>query len=318
MAPLISIHTPSWNRANYLERVWTALSCQTFKDFEWIVSDDGSTDDTKKVLEQLKLKSSFPIVIVTASSRVGKSVLDNNAIKIARGEFFILHDSDDVLFLNALEVLVSTWESIPESNRDEFVGVTAFCKTEDGLLSQGLPFHGVFDTTWNDLEYVYGVKGDKLLYMKTNLLRTVTFPEVDYYIPESVVLTKLGSKFKTRVTPEVVMLKEYRTNNAISFSKELRYCRGYAYSLAIIRQNLIGSHFKLWELINFLRYSMHGEIPASDCVKLWNRTVPIFYFILVLPITFLLVLKDNLEGKVRKTHRDFIVSRREAVLTVTS
>jgi glycosyltransferase involved in cell wall biosynthesis len=317
--PLISIHTPSWNRANYLERVWQGLCEQNFQNFEWIVSDDGSTDETQKILLELKQKSSFPVVIVSASARVGKAVLDNHAIRIARGEFFVWNDSDDILLPNALETLIHTWESIPEGKRDEFVGVTALCKTKDGVLSS-LPFSGVFDTTWNDLRYLYKVQGDMVYFSKTKLLKEIPFKEVDFVISEGIIWTSLGNKYKTRVIPNVLKLVEYQATNAISFSSKLRYCRGYAYAFPIIRNNLVNYKINvidsLWESLTFIRYCIHGEIGFFESMKLWNGHFPLLKYLLLFPLSWLLVLKDRLQCKVDRTHRDFLSARRIAIIAI--
>ena len=50
----ITIITPSYNRAHTLPRVYDSLKNQTFKDFKWIIMDDGSTDNTKEIVEHFK------------------------------------------------------------------------------------------------------------------------------------------------------------------------------------------------------------------------------------------------------------------------
>lgn len=62
--PIFSILTPSWNRAAYLERVWRGLNSQTFRNFEWIVADDGSTDETEEVVRLLAAQSNFPVTYI--------------------------------------------------------------------------------------------------------------------------------------------------------------------------------------------------------------------------------------------------------------
>ena len=53
LKPLVSIITPTYNRARLLIRLWSSLNKQKFTNFEWIIIDDGSTDDTKKKIEKL-------------------------------------------------------------------------------------------------------------------------------------------------------------------------------------------------------------------------------------------------------------------------
>ena len=88
--PLISVLTPTWNRSAYLERVWNGLCSQTYKNFEWIVSNDGSTDDTESVVRSLAAKSDFPVMLISASVHVGKARMDNEAVRLASGGFHSL------------------------------------------------------------------------------------------------------------------------------------------------------------------------------------------------------------------------------------
>lgn len=65
MANLITVFTPAYNRRAFLYKIFESLSQQTFKDFEWIVVDDGSTDNTKDIIENIIAGChSFPIISI--------------------------------------------------------------------------------------------------------------------------------------------------------------------------------------------------------------------------------------------------------------
>jgi hypothetical protein len=105
------------------------------------------------------------------------------------------------------------------------------------------------------------------------------------------------------------MIKEYQSLNAVSFVKEMSYCKGKAYAIAYTRKNL-GKDFlppkaDLWQVVTYIRYSIHGEISTKDCFVLVRDTVSLFKFFILSPFSFILVLKDLMEGKVRRTHREF-------------
>lgn len=319
MLPLVSILTPTWNRVDYLDRVWNGLNSQTYKNIEWIVSDDGSTDNTAEKLIELREKSFFPVIIISASIHIGKSRMDNEAVKVARGEFILWNDSDDYLLPQAIEQLVSTWISIADKDRNDFVGVTALCGAEQGVISTELPVDGVFDTTWNDLREKSQVIGDMLHFTRSNSLKNNPFIEVDFLVPEGVVWTAIGD-LKVRVLPVVVQVKEYRSLHCISFSNKMEYCRGKAYAVAICRKNLEKYPkkltCKLWDLITFIRYSIHGEISFRDAIHLWGRNSTIILFVMMIPFALMLVFKDVLQKKVKKTHRDFQLACKSVVVSV--
>ena len=130
--PLVSILTPTWNRADYLPKVWEGLNTQTNKSIEWIVANDGSTDHTVDTVRVLANQSDFPVTLINASIRIGKSRMDNEAVGRARGQFILWCDSDDFLLPKAVETLLATWTSIPEEEREHFAGVTALCETASG------------------------------------------------------------------------------------------------------------------------------------------------------------------------------------------
>ena len=81
MSLLISVLTPVWNRSDMLPRVFESLQNQTYKNFEWLVGNDGSSDGFRSIFDQFVDSSLFPIILVDASIRVGKAKIDNHLIK---------------------------------------------------------------------------------------------------------------------------------------------------------------------------------------------------------------------------------------------
>lgn len=307
--PLISILTPAWNRASYLQKVWDGLCQQTYQNFEWIVANDGSEDTTIDVVKNLADKSHFPVTLINADQRVGKSRMDNELVKYARGEFILWCDSDDVLLPNAVEKLLDAWEAIPNECRNVFSGVTALCDTKNGLLGSSYPVDDYTDIKFNDL--LLGLKSDLVIFTRSNLLKANPFPEVDFLISESAVWCKIG-ELHTRFIPVVLKRVNYQEVNCISYSGLMEYNRGKAHAMAITRP-LINDRLSLWDrivrLINYERYCIHGEIRVIEMVRLWNcRFFSMFGLLMALSMALPLVVKDHLQGKVRKTHREFEIA----------
>ena len=105
MAPKISIIVPAFNVAQWIEECATSALNQTFTDFEIIIVDDGSTDETPRVLQELKQRDSR-ITVITQENR-GLSLARNAGLAVARGEYLLFLDGDDVLVSSALEHLYS-------------------------------------------------------------------------------------------------------------------------------------------------------------------------------------------------------------------
>lgn len=318
MTPIISVLTPTWNRASYLHKVWEGLNAQGFRQFEWIVANDGSQDDTVAVVRELAQKSDFPVTLISASQRVGKSRIDNEAVAAARGDFIIWCDSDDYLRPQALQTLLDAWHGIPEAERDSFCGVSALCDTEDGVL--GNRFYSSdkpLDMVWNEM--YKKLRADLVIFTRAELLKKNPFLEVDFLISESSVWSKIGV-LKTRFVPIVLERKRYREANALSYSGHMSYNRGHAYAIAVTKENTTNQmsfSANVSRAIKYLRYCRHGDIPLHRAFTLWNAGLRDRVFLMaVWPASQLLALKDSLQGKVRKTHRDFLAA--QAVATVTS
>lgn len=319
--PVITVITPTWNRAGYLERVWQGLAAQTYRYFEWIVCDDGSNDDTQAVLAKLTASSWFPITVVTADIHVGKARMDNEAIALARGALILWNDSDDVLLPHAISTLVEAWNAIPQLERSAYVGVTALCATQAGVVSSQLPQSGGFDASWNELRETFQVTGDMVYCTRAEVLKAHPFPEVDFVVPEGIVWTTIGD-MATRICPIVVKTVEYGATHCISFSNKMEYCRGRAYAIAVGERNLRRYRkswpSRIWNLTTYLRCSQHGEMPLSLVRQLWAGNSPAWMLYLLLPVSWAFVCKDRIQGKVRKTHREFDRAASMANISATS
>lgn len=320
--PFFSIHTPTYKRVGYLPRVWKALCNQKYKNFEWIVADDGSNDGTFELLKKLKNQSPFPVTIIAANKRVGKTTLDNRAIKLAGGELFIWNDSDDVLLPDALELIYNAWNTIPLIERTGYCGITALCEENGHIISSSMPFSGSFDSTWIDLRYKHKVIGDMFYSCRTDILRSYLLPEVDFLVAESSFWDPIGIKYKTRVINKVVKKIEYNSPGSISFSGKIQYCRGYVYAMstswnALFSYDRFGLSIPtLKQLITYFRYAIHGDINIIKVRSMLLCKQPFMMLTIVLLCSFVLALKDIAQGKVCKTHLEFDNAIRSATFVI--
>lgn len=124
--PLVSVITCTYNRANTLPKAYESLCKQTFKNFEWIVSDDGSNDGTRELVEKWKKEGKLEIIYLYQNNN-GKHIAANEARAIARGYFDVGLDSDDFMREDALDVFIKAWKSIPQDEWKDFYAVKARC-----------------------------------------------------------------------------------------------------------------------------------------------------------------------------------------------
>ncbi len=144
----ISVITPTYNRANTLHRVYDSLVGKTNRDFEWIVVDDGSTDDTEEQVKIYQQKANFVIKYLYQEND-GKHIALNEGVKLADGEFIVIADSDDSFRPESFQVMLDAWNEIPKDEQKDFRGITCRCYDPVADKPIGMTFPGEYiDFIW--------------------------------------------------------------------------------------------------------------------------------------------------------------------------
>lgn len=125
--PLVSIIVPCYNYALFLPDSIGSIMNQTYQNWECIVVDDGSTDNSKELLEQLSKKDSRITLIIQKNA--GPTVARNNGIKLAKGEFIHFLDADDLIEKQKLEKQVAVFIKHPDA--DIVYGNVKYFSTEN-------------------------------------------------------------------------------------------------------------------------------------------------------------------------------------------
>ena len=207
--PLFTVFTPTYNREKTLHRVYQSLMQQTFRDFEWLIIDDGSTDGTGKLVDSWQKDAAtwFPIRYIWQTNQ-HKKMAHNHAVREAYGRLFLPLDSDDYCIPEALERFAYHWFAIPEAERDGFSAVTALCVYEDGAIV-GDRFS---DEAWLDSDsletyYRHKISGDKWGFNRLDVLQRFPFPEqIPGHVPESAVWAQIARHYKTRFVNEALLI----------------------------------------------------------------------------------------------------------------
>ena len=204
-----TVFTPTFNRKELLEKLYKSLQKQTFKDFEWLIVDDGSTDGTKEKVEEFLSEKKLEIKYYFKENG-GKQRAYNFATEKANGELFICLDSDDEYVENGLEIILKYWKKY-EKNAD--IAGMGYLSTypNGGIIGSSFPEKEMISTQF-EIYNKYGVKGDKGIMFRTEIIKKYKFPvfEDEKFITEAVVYNRICEKYKMVYVNEKIEIKEYQ------------------------------------------------------------------------------------------------------------
>lgn len=215
---MLTIFTPTFNRAKKLKRVYDSLLSQSDKNFEWLIVDDGSTDDTNEIVKEFSTNK-FPIRYYKKENG-GKHTAYNYALELANGEFILCVDSDDWLSENAVWMISQT---LSKENANILM---SYKSDQNGKLLSN-PFPTIVNRAGIlELSHCYQCTGEFSLIFRTEYARNYPFPvfKGERFITESVVYDRMFVSEKAVLLPEVITVCEYQndglTNNLNEIMKK--------------------------------------------------------------------------------------------------
>ncbi len=252
-----TVFTPTFNRGHTLGRVYESLCAQTFQDFEWVIADDGSTDDTPDLVASWQDSAKFPIRYFRKPNQ-GKHTAFNLGVREAKGRLFLSLDSDDSCYPQALERFWHHWQSIPQDARPGFAALTALCEDENGSIVGQLYPSDIFDSDSSEIKHRYKVEGEKWGFIRTEILRAFPYPEPPgvTYVPESVAWIPIAARYKTRFVNEPLRVYHSTAGNQYTGSG---LKRSHLEGLALWHQVVLNYESKWfwWDPIDILRSAVN-------------------------------------------------------------
>lgn len=205
---MITVFTPSYNRANTLKKLYESLTKQTKAQFEWLIVDDGSCDNTKDYIQNLKKENKININYIYQEN-AGKQAAYNNGLKNAKGDIFFCIDSDDILDVTALENIQHDFDIINDKDIAGIIYMQGYIHDRKKIIGSFFP-EGLVDTYFN-IYHKHKVTGDKLIVLKTDIARQYYFPIIDgeKFVPEALIYNRLSLKYKLKCENKVMAYKEY-------------------------------------------------------------------------------------------------------------
>ena len=276
---MITIFTPTYNRAHTLNQLYQSLLQQDCYDFEWLVINDGSTDNTETLFNEWLEKENPFSIRYYAVKNGGKQRAINQALQLAKGEYFFIVDSDDRLLPHAITFIKNAFKSLPKD--DSFIGISGIRGGIDGKPLYRFPSIdstiGYVDA--NNLERMqYGLQADMAEAFFTEKIQKYTFPvwEGENFTPEAVVWNQMAlDGYKLRWFNQVIYLCEYQEDGLTRSSWKLLKNNPMGYAMLFNTQ--LKSSKEIKERINITL-----QFISSCCLaKEYNyiKRCHIFFFI---------------------------------------
>lgn len=307
-----TVITPVYNGEKTIHRVYESLKLQTFKDFEWIVVNDASTDGTDELIKNFIKDGFFPIVYLQNEQNKMKGFSVDKAIKSAQGELTLIADSDDEFSHNTLEKVMSVWKSF--SGKRNISTITCSCQDQYGNFI-GTPFpQSPWISNEMSMRFKHKIKGEKWNITKTDVLKQYPFSVPSYeFVPLSYVWMQIASKYDSVFINDT--LRTYYVNeeshcsitstykrNPSKWADGTAYCQCFLineYSSLILKDNFPSY---LIFFIRYIYYSHLAKIPLSKGLKnLKGLQNKITFLLMLLPgYLYIFLKKSPLWEKIKK------------------
>ena len=259
MGNLLTIFTPAYNRAYTIHKCYESLKRQSCKDFEWLIIDDGSTDNTKELVKKwIEETNDFKIRYIYQENQ-GMHGAHNTAYENIYTELNVCIDSDDYMPDDAVEKIKEAWKKVRDNKKiSGLIGLDAY---EVGrIIGDKLPENIKKDTLF-DLSYNKGITGDKKLVYRTELTKRYPYPiyEGEKYVGLAYKYYKLDQEYELSLMNEILCIVEYMEDGSSlnMFKQYMKNPKGFAFyrieNMKNPKGNLI---YKFKECIHYVSSSL--------------------------------------------------------------
>ena len=249
---VLTIFTPAYNRAHTLSRTYQSLCGQTVKDFIWLIIDDGSTDNTRELVEEWKNRNNGFQIRYIYKENGGMHTAHNVAYENITTELNVCIDSDDCLAFDAAKKIIDTWDKVCNQGYAGLLGLDA--DFSGNIIGKNFP-EGMIDTTLGEY-YAAGGVGDKKLVYRPDVITSVPpYPvfEGEKYVALAYKYRLIDQNYKLLVVPEVLCNVEYQSDGSSNtmWSQYLKNPRGFAFWRKVCMQYPISRKRLVMDCIHY-------------------------------------------------------------------
>ena len=282
---LITILTPTYNRRDGLERLYHSLLAQTSKNFEWVIIDDGSTDDTKLFVDNIPMK--MFVVHYIYKQNGGKHTALNLGISQIGTELTFIVDSDDYLTEDAVEVINQCYQRYRgESNISGYAFLRQF---PDGSINGKRFCKDEWVTSYIESRInSYDTNSDKAEVYFTRCLKEFPFPEYpgEKFLGEDIVWCRVARKYQMVHVNKAIYVGDYQDDGLTQNrrSHNIASPLGCMKRSAEFLENDINIKYRLKNGIQYVVYGKFAGYKIKELVM--ESGHPFLIFMCILPGIF--------------------------------
>ncbi|RKI40093.1 glycosyltransferase family 2 protein [bacterium D16-51] len=215
-SPAFTVITPVYNRKKLIGRAMASVEKQSFRDFEYIVIDDGSIEEESidDIMEEFMERVSFPVMFIKKENG-GVHTARNLGTVHGRGMLWCALDSDDCLLEDALEKMYCAWQEIPLGKRSQYYGVVTRCIDGNGqIIGKAIPAQ-INEQGWKTArKFKMSVKGELHGACAMQVMKKHLWPEPEgvTFVTESILWCYLDMKYRQYLTNKTT--RTYYLDNA--------------------------------------------------------------------------------------------------------
>lgn len=265
----ITVLTPTYNRGYIIRRTYESLLQQHYRDFKWLIIDDGSVDDTKEVVSEFIEEGKIEIEYYYKENG-GKHTALNYAYTIMDTPYCVILDSDDELTADALSIFIDVWNRRDKSC--EYWCVSARCL--DGVTGKlvGQPYPENINQLKHGLKkriMIGKSTGEKCTFYDTKILTQYPFPvyEDTKYVTEDTIWLTISKKYDQLCTNACVRIYHQDMEDSLARGymhtnqKAATYCYFSAY---VINHDAIRFLYNPQSIVYFIHFSRCATLAGKD------------------------------------------------------
>lgn len=283
----LTIFTPTYNRAYCLNQCYESLIRQTNQNFIWLIIDDGSSDNTKELVNSWIAENKISIQYHFQENK-GMHGAHNTAYDLVETELNVCIDSDDFMPDDAVESILSFWEK--QNDKEKIAGLVGLDSYKNGeIIGKKFP-PNLKQSTLENIYHKHQINGDKKIVYRTEIVKKYKrYPlfNDERFVPLGTLYLLIDKDYELLCLNKVLCIVEYMEDGSSRniIKQYYRHPKGFRYARKL---NMEYSNYFKVRFKNAIHYVSHC-LQLKDFKFLSNTPKP-GLTILAIPFGFLLYL----------------------------